>query len=72
METDVLVFNGINATSGTYLLPSMTSSQISDIIRQEKQDTKHLQELRAWYQYLTQASLGPKEGIDPKLQKRVL
>ena len=66
MSTERLVFNGINGASGDYLLPPMTPQQVSQIARGEPQDPEHLRELKAWFQRTTQATLGPKEGVDPK------
>ena len=66
MTSDLLFFNGINGASGEYLLPPMTPQQISEIARGEPQDEDHLRELKWWYQRVTQAHLGPKEGVDPK------
>lgn len=66
MPSDMLVFNGINGASGDYLLPPMTPKQLSEIIQGEQQDTEQLKELRWWYQRIAQATLGPKEGVDPK------
>ena len=65
MNAENLVFNGINGATGNYLLPSMTPQQISEIIIGEKGDTEHIQELKWWFQRVTQATLGAKEGIDP-------
>jgi hypothetical protein len=66
MNAENMVFNGINGATGGYLLPSMTPQQISKIVQGEKQDADHIKELKWWYQRVTQATLGPKEGIDPK------
>ena len=66
MTPDRLVFNGINGVSGDYLLPPLTPQQIAAVAQREPQDEQHLRELKWWYQRVTQATLGPKEGIDPK------
>ena len=66
MSSERLVFNGINGATGGYLLPAMTSAQLSAVVRGEEQDREHIRELKRWYQYITHASMGPKEGIDPK------
>lgn len=66
MSEERLVFNGINGANGDYLLPPMTPEQVSEIVRGEKQNPEHLQELKWWYQRVTQVTLGPKEGVDPK------
>ncbi len=66
MSTE-LFFNGINGASGDYLLPPMSPQDISKIAQGETLDEVHLRELKFWYQHLTQAHLGPREGVDPKL-----
>src|SRR5579863_6400511 len=66
MNADMLVFNGINGASGEYLLPPMTPQQVSAIVQGEQQDPEQLKELQWWYQRITQTTLGPKEGVDPK------
>jgi len=66
MSEKFLFLNGINGASGEYLLPPMTPQQISEIARGEPQDAQHLKELKWWYQRVSQAHLGPKEGVDPK------
>jgi hypothetical protein len=66
MSTERLVFNGINGATGGYLLPAMTSAELSAIVRGEEQDREQVRELKRWYQYVTHASMGPKEGVDPK------
>ena len=66
MTSELLCFNGIDGASGNYLLPEMTPGQIVEIARGEPRDAQHLKELKWWYQRITQAHLGPKEGVDPK------
>ena len=46
MDTDQLVFNGIDGASGEYLLPPLTAREISAVAQGEKFDLSHLQELR--------------------------
>ncbi len=74
-NSQYLVFNGINGANGDYLLPPMTSQQISKIVQGEPQAAErikklrwsdHIKELKWWFQRVTQAILGPIEGIDPK------
>ena len=66
MANEELFFNGINGATGNYLLPPMSSEDLSKIAQGEALDQNHLEELRAWYQRATQKHLGPKEGVDPK------
>ncbi len=69
MTDDTLIFNGIDADSGSYLLPPMTAGQLSAIICGQEPDAasqEHLKELKWWYERTTQGHYGVKEGIDPK------
>ena len=66
MANDKLVFNGIDGASGGYLLPPMSPQDVSKIAQGVTPDEGHLRELKYWYQRVTQAHLGPKEGVDPK------
>ena len=66
MANEELFFNGINGATGNYLLPPMSSQDLSKIAQGEALDQNHLEELRAWYQRATQKHLGPKEGVDRK------
>lgn len=66
MNAPLLMFNGINGASGDYLLPPMTHQQIAKIARGETFDAEHLKELKWWHQRVTEATFGPREGIDPK------
>ena len=65
MTEECLYFNGIDGASGKYLLPPMTSRQISEIVRGETGDQEHLRELKGWHQYVTEAHLTLKEGLNP-------
>jgi hypothetical protein len=66
MNTELLVFNGIDGASGEYLLPPMTPQDIAKIAQGEKLDEKHLNELKWRHRQLTEAHLGVKEGVNPK------
>ena len=46
MDSEQLVFNGIDGSSGDYLLPPLTPHEISALAQGEKLDPKHLAELR--------------------------
>lgn len=46
MDSEQLVFNGIDCSSGEYLLPPLTPREISALAQGEKLDPKHLAELR--------------------------
>ncbi|MCI5211046.1 MAG: hypothetical protein D3910_20180, partial [Candidatus Electrothrix sp. ATG2] len=62
MNTD-FNFNGINGATGGYLTPEMTEADISKIVRGEKFDEKHLQDLKDRHD--NPDHFGPIAGIDP-------
>ncbi len=66
MPTEELFFNGIDGKTGGYLLPPMSSQDLSKIARGESLDENHLVELKSWYERTSQKHFGPKEGVDPK------
>ena len=66
MDAENLVFNGINGTTGKYLLPEMTPQQLARIALGESWDARDLNELKWWYHRTTEATFGPVEGVDPK------
>src|SRR4051794_5662022 len=66
MDPETLVFNGVNGATGEYLLPKMTPSQLARIALGESWDSHDLAELKWWYHRTTEATFGPKEGVDPK------
>jgi hypothetical protein len=61
----LLVFNGVDATSGDYLLPPMPAATVSLAARGEVVDPEHLRELRERHWAASEAFLGVKEGVDP-------
>ena len=65
MDAENLVFNGINGTTGEYLLPKMTPDQLARIALGESWDPQQLNELKWWYHRTTEATFGPVEGVDP-------
>jgi hypothetical protein len=71
MQTEISAINGVNGASGDYLLPDLTPTQISSVIRGESAgdgaDKPHLQEL-LWRDKNRRAGAhyGVKEGVDPK------
>jgi len=66
VTAEPLVFNGIDGSSGDYLLPPMTPREVSAIAQGEQFERGHLQELKWYHQRATEAVLGPIEGVDPK------
>lgn len=63
---EVLMFNGVDAVSGAYLLPAMAPAEISAAARGGLPDTDDLKELRWWHHRATEKTFGPKEGIDAR------
>lgn len=64
--SETLTFNGIDGTTGEYLLPEMTAEQISRVAQGETLDRAHLSELRHRHLAAGLVHLGVKEGVDPK------
>jgi len=60
-----LVFNGLNAATGDYLLPQLDPAVIGKIARGEAVDPKQLAELKWRYQKASKVHLGVKAGVDP-------
>lgn len=66
MEQELLVFNGIDATTGAYLQSPMPVSDASRLARGEALDSTHLDELKARQERESQGHYGTIEGVDPK------
>ena len=66
MSTEFLVFNGVNASSGDYLMPPMTPQEVSALAQGEEFDPRHLDELKWRYRQATESHLGVKAGVDPR------
>ena len=62
--SDAIYFNGIDGSSGDYLLPPLTAQDISALARGEGLDTEQLNELKA--RRRQESHYGVKEGVDPK------
>jgi hypothetical protein len=61
-----LFLNGIDGVSGSYLLPPLTPNDVVAAAQGELRDAEHVKELKHWLRRVREATLGPKEGIDPK------
>ncbi|WP_392533890.1 hypothetical protein [Nostoc sp. C117] len=66
--TKELYFNGIDGTSGDYLLPPLTPEQVSKIAQGEEFDPTDIKELKAKDNQVKKLDghFAPMEGIDPK------
>jgi Peptidase family C25 len=68
MTEDLLYFNGINGSSGDYLLPPLTAEQVSKIAQGEELDPEELDELIRKDKHVkgVEPDFAPIEGVDPK------
>jgi len=65
-EEDLLFFNGINGSTGDYLLPPMTPEQVSRIAQGEEFDPDQLQDIELKIREIQEPDFAPIEGVDPK------
>lgn len=63
--SDMMFFNGVDAVSGEYILPSMTPEKFAALIQGQAQD-ENLEELKWWNERSKTTKFGVKEGVDPK------
>jgi hypothetical protein len=66
MGPDSPLFNGLNGATGEYLLPPLTHQQISAVARGARSDPKDIQELKQWWERVSQSHFAPMEGIDAR------
>jgi hypothetical protein len=66
MNPDLLIFNGVDATTGAYLQSPMSVTDASLLARGESPDAAHLAELKARQERDSQGHYGVVEGVDPK------
>jgi hypothetical protein len=66
MTEPLLFVNGVDGSTGSYLLPPLKPSDVSAAARGEPQDPQRLKELKWRLHRAQEATLGPMEGIDPK------
>ena len=64
MDARNLVFNGINGTTGEYLLPEMTPQKLARVALGESWDDWELSELKWWYHRTAEATFGPEWLVD--------
>lgn len=65
MAEELFYFNGIDGTTGSYLVAPLPPEAISDRARGSQLDTAHLDELQWWHEQASEAVFGPGEGLDP-------
>jgi hypothetical protein len=61
-----LTFNGIDGSTGNYLLPPMSAHDIAALAQGHQLDPRLLNELKWKYQQSTESHYGTSEGINPK------
>jgi hypothetical protein len=61
----MMFFNGVDAVSGEYILPSIASDKFAALIQGQAQ-AENLEELKWWYECNKLGHFGVKEGVDPK------
>ena len=67
-EEELMYFNGINGSSGDYLLPPLTAEQLARIAQGEDFDPTELSELQRKDMHVKglEPDFAPIEGVDPK------
>lgn len=65
MSDELYFFNGLNASTGDYLIPPLSAAALAQAARGETFAPEHLMELK-WRQAQRAAHYGVREGIDPK------
>lgn len=65
-EEDLLFFNGINGSTGDYLLPPLTAEQVSRIAQGEEFDPEDLEDIQLKKRQKEERDFAVIEGVDPK------
>ncbi len=63
---DLLFFNGLDLSTGDYLVPPMPPADVSRLAQGERFDAQHLSELKWRCREATEGHYGVKEGVDYK------
>ena len=63
---DLLFFNGLDLSSGDYLIPPLPPADVSRLAQGQRFDPQHLSELKWRHQEATEGHYGVKEGVDYK------
>jgi hypothetical protein len=61
-----LYFNGIDASTGTYVTPPMTPRQVAKIAANEPLDSDDREELQRKWQRMVESHFAPIAGVDPQ------
>ncbi|MGE3267663.1 MAG: hypothetical protein AB7P40_02875 [Chloroflexota bacterium] len=65
MDDELILANGIDGSTGTYLLPPLTPQQLRNVATGRPMDRLDAEELTAVHERCTQGVYGPRPGIDP-------
>jgi hypothetical protein len=65
-DDELLFFNGVDATTGSYLIPPLSVEAVSRLARGERFEPDHLDELRSRHTRKSEATFGTAEGVDPR------
>jgi hypothetical protein len=65
MDDNLLFFNGIDGSSGDYLLLPQPAEVISAVARGEEIDPEQLRFLKRWWDQASQAHFAPTSNVDP-------
>jgi hypothetical protein len=63
LREEQLIFNGINGATGTYLLPPLSTQDLSNIAKGDVLDKNHLRDLQLRHRQSSQTTRGVKAGI---------
>lgn len=66
MSDDLLFFNGINGATGDYLLPPLTTEQVSRIAQGEGFNPEDIEDIELKKRQKEEPDFAPVEGVDPK------
>jgi Peptidase family C25 len=66
MDESLLTFNGIDAETGSYLMPPSAADRIAAVAASQSQDRAFLAEQSRRRLRATDPTLAPREGVDPK------
>lgn len=65
VNSGLVYFNGVNASTGEYLIPPLSTEQLSQMAKGESFEPAQLAEMK-WRSAQNEAHYAVKEGIDPK------
>jgi hypothetical protein len=66
MSSELLYINGIDGSSGAYLLPPLSIRQVAAVASNNPLDQAQAKELKEWRDRLTEIPKAVTEGVDPR------